>query len=209
MEKAYRQPTQPEPISIDTNRESVTLPSVILTSVTLPSDQIRVTNEEDDEDTDDSANTTEEEAGGGDSYDTHTAEEQDEADDASSVASSKYQRGVIRRGSSKSMVPTSPDVEYVPSKSQQCLTDSSPARKAGEQRSTLEQERHHYDPKRKPKYVSTSNEQQLLMSSTPTDSEEEEEEEEEDEDRPPKLPLKNYKPTTMKSHNIRFNSRKI
>jgi hypothetical protein len=47
------------------------------------------------------------------------------------------------------------------------------------------------------------------MSSTPTDSEEEEEEEEEDEDRPPKLPLKNYKPTTMKSHNIRFNSRKI
>jgi len=190
MEKAYRQPTQPEPISIDTNRESVTLPSVILTSVTLPSDQIYVANEEDKEDINDAATIVGEAPGEGEFYDSPAGVDPDDSDGASSVASSKYQRRAIYTRPSESMGPTSRNIEYGPSKSQQLLTHSSTARKAGKQRSTLEQKRHHSDSKRKPKRVPTLTEQQLLMSSTPADSEEEEE------DSPPKL-LKKYKTTTV------------
>jgi hypothetical protein len=182
MEKAYRQPTQSRPISIDTIEESVT----------ITSDPIGVTNEEDYEDTDDSATVVGEQAGDGEFYDSPEGEEPDDSDDASSVASSKYQRQGMHIISNESMVPTSLNIEYGPSKSQQRLTDPSTARKSGEQRSTLEQELHHDDFKSKPKHVSTLAEQQLLMSSTPADSEEEEEEE-----RSPKLPLKNYKTTTV------------
>jgi hypothetical protein len=182
MEKAYRQPTRSESISIDTIEESVT----------LPSDPIVVTNEEEYEDIDDSATVVGEAPGEGESYESPEGEEADDFDDASSVASSNYQRGTCII-SNESMVPTSRNIECGSSKSQQRLTDPSTARKAGEQTSTVEQKRHHSDPGRKPKHVSNLNEQQSLMSSTPGDSEEEEEEEE----RAPKLPLKNYKTTTV------------
>ncbi|CAF3145525.1 unnamed protein product [Rotaria sp. Silwood2] len=193
MEKTYRQPAQSESVSIPTE-------NMTEEPIAIQRNPIAIIADENYADLSDSDTIAGEILGEEDSYDSPEGEEPgvSDNDDASSVASSIYQRRSIITTPGDLTLPISPNVQYRPNNSQQRLTNPSTTRAADEQRLACTSERDHRDSKRNLDHVSTLPEQQPLMSSAHMDSEEE--------DRPPKLPLKTYKTTDIESRDNHFNS---
>ncbi|CAF2109048.1 unnamed protein product [Rotaria magnacalcarata] len=119
-----------------------------------------------------------------------------ENDDASSVASSLYNRRDIISTPKDPSLPISANLQYEPSNSQQHATNLTNRIEPAEQRSVYKLERDRTDSRTSNK-GSASSKEQSLISSTSTSNQEP--------DEPPNVPRKTYKTTNAKLRNNYYN----
>ncbi|CAF2834240.1 unnamed protein product [Rotaria sp. Silwood2] len=191
MEKTYRQPAQPEP-------KSVPMKEITKRSIEVQCDPVDLIEMDDHSDISDSDTVAGETVGDANAYDSPVGEEPDttEDDDASSVASSLYNRRNFIATPEDPSLPTSANLQHGPSNSQQHATNLTNRREAAEQRSVYKSERDRSD-SRTSNQGSASSEEQPLISSTFTSNQEP--------DEPANVPRKTYKTTNAKLRNNCYN----